>query len=754
MYNKSEFFFINPADVEEKYIPYYEECFKVVINDEKVTSKITEKVYNLSKFDTYIYVMDLIKKDKVNHIYEYVNMFFMFKEQYDVIEHRYLMRDRFGNITENTIQMCDRVATFISLAEPQDRMNAFEKMSKWYPVFLKKLLNMEISPNTPTWVSAGIPGFGSFACVVVDNGDDLGDLAKWYKDTMFLNKNNFGIGHSLHKIRPKNSPFGKSKIKTKSSINWLFPIQDLAETMSQGNSGRDGANMVSMPIWHPDIVDFIPFKMKAVSANGKSENARDVMKIVMNSDIDPVKKEKIIDLVDKSIPLKSFNTSVLVNDKFMQAVKDDGDWEIHFQLPDHEYREKVTKKARELFDLICKSAWECADPGLLFYDRMNKDNVIKKVKNSLYTTNPCGEIPLHPYSVCNLWTINLVKHFDFYHRKLTLGKLRDTINVTVRAGDNLTTVNQYPKEIPEIERNAKAERRIGIDFTGLADYIYLCRLNYGSQESNDEINSLYKLLRDTARSYSAILGKKKGDFPLYRKSAYKISQEDFDEIKSSSKCPECGKKVEKHDNFVQCSSCNWVKFLHIRNMHLLTQAPTGTRSRKLGVSFGIEPHYYKWWVSNIMEGKQVYNVNRVLEWYLKQFSSRDDVDDQYKGYDNLRKTIENGDYPIDVLGNWVESHDLKPYQHLKVQAIAQRWIDQAVSKTINLPKNSTPSDIGELYMMAWEMGLKGITVYREGSHFREVIGKKEKCPECDSDNLLKIEGCVQCKDCAWSKCLI
>lgn len=746
MYNEDEFYYQNPTDIEDKYIPYYEECFKVTINALKVTSLITDEIFNLSTFSTYKYIMDLIEKEKVNHIYEYINMFFMFKEQYEIIEHRYLRKDRFGNIIENPVQLADRVATFIALSEPQDRMTAFDKMSKWYPIFLKKLLNMELVPNTPAMVSAGVPGFGSFACCVVDNDDNLEDISKWYKDTTFLNRSGFGIGHSLHKIRPGRSPYGKSKVKTKSSINWLFPIDDLSLLMSQGTSGREGANMVSIPVWHPDISDFITFKTNVRLANGAKENARKMMKQVMNSDLKVKEKESLIDLIDKAIPLKSFNMSILVNDRFMHAVEDDEEWMLNFELPDHEHKIRTPVMARKLFAMICENAWESGDPGLLFYDRADADNVIKKIKGGLFTTNPCGEIWLHPYSICGLWTVNLLKHFDFYHRKLTIGKLRDTINIAVRSGDNLITVNHYPKEVPEIEKAAKEERRIGVDFTGLADYLYLSRIKYGSKDAEDEINMLYKFLRDTARAYSARLGKKKGNFPLWRKSDYYISKGDFMSHKSQ-KCPRCGKKIEKFDDFIQCSACNWAKFLYIRNMHLLTQAPTGTRSRMLGVSFGIEPHYYKWWDSNVMEGKDVPGINRILEWYLRIIGG------DHSGFQTIVEMINNGEN-FDVLDDWVEAHDLKPEQHLKAQAIVQRWVDQAVSKTINLPRDATVEDIADMYMLAWRSDLKGITVYRKGSHFKEVIGKKEKCPECGSHNLLKIEGCSQCKDCAWAKCLI
>jgi ribonucleoside-diphosphate reductase alpha chain len=744
MYEDSEFYYLNPIDIENKYIPYYEECFKVVINchnSKKVVSQITGKEYDLPEFNTFSYIDELIEDGKVNHIYEYINMFFMFKEQYEIIEHRYLRKDRFGNIIENPVQLADRVATFVALSEPQDRIGAFDKMGKWYAVFLKKLLNLELVPNTPALVSAGIPGFGSMACTVVGNDDDLNGISKWYRDTTFLNRSGFGIGCSLHKIRPKNSPYSKSKIKTKSSINWLFPIDDLSRLMSQGASGRQGANMVSIPVWHPDVIDFISFKSFVPLANNDKENARKMIKQIMNSDLNIKDKEKMVDIIDKAIPLKSFNMSVLVNDKFMKAVEEDKEWVLNFALPDHEYKVEIKKKARDIFDLICKNTHESGDPGLLFYDRANADNMIKKVKGNLYCTNPCGEQFLHEYSSCNLWTINLLKHFDFYHRKLTIGKLRDTINIAVRSGDNLITVNHYPKEVPEIEKAAKEERRIGIDYTGLADYLYLSRIKYGSKNAENEINMLYKLLRDTARAYSARLGKKKGNFPLWRKSDYYICKDDFAAFKSQ-KCPKCGTKIEKYDDFIQCSSCNWAKFLYIRNMCLLTQSPTGTRSRMLGISFGIEPHFFKWWESTIMEGKSVPGINRVLEWYLKLTGDKDIV-----------KKINNGeDHP--VLENWVESHDLKPEQHLRVQSTAQKWVDNSVSKTINLPEETTIEEIAKMYILAWKLKLKGITMYRDGSHFKQVIGKKETCPECKSEDLLKAEGCIQCKICGWAKCSV
>ena len=730
MYERDDFYCINSRDLEEKYFPYYEECFKLELPKNH-------------RYDTYALVMEMIEDGRINHIYECINMFFMFKEQYDIIEHRYLMRDRAGNITETPVQMCDRIATFVSLAEPQDRIHGMEYMSKWYPIFLKKLLNMEISPNTPTWVSAGIPEFGSFACVVTDNDDSLSGISKWYKDTMYLNRYNFGIGHSLHKFRPEGTPFSRSKIKTKSSLNWLYPIQELAENMSQGASGRGGANMVTIPVWHPDVLEFITHKKFVHTPNKGKVNARKAMKDIMNSDLSSKAKKYLVDVIDNNIPLNNFNMSVIVNDKFMNAVKNEEKWKVGFELPDHAYIFEKEYEACEIYRLICQNAWESGDPGLLFYDRINKDNVIKKVKNSIYCTNPCGEIPLHPNSVCNLWTVNLVKHVDFYHRKLSTGKLKDTINIGVRMADNLTTVNSYPKEVPEIEKSAKEERRTGIDFTGLADYLYIIGMKFASKDSIKEIDSLYGFLRLTARQYSARLGKKKGNFPLYRKSDYKPSK-DLSEYK---KCPECNSKIELFDDFVQCTKCNWAKFIYIRNMHLLTQAPTGTRSRKLGVSFGIEPQYYKWYTSNVMEGQVVYNVNRILEWYLKLECNKSG----YK-FNDLCTQIDNKTVSLPLLDNWVEAHELSPEQHLTVQATAQKWIDQAVSKTINLPKDTTAQEVGGIYMMAWDLGCKGITIYRDGSHYKEVIGKRETCPECESKDLLKIEGCVQCMQCAWSKC--
>ncbi len=1098
MYNKEDFYYINYGDLNKRYQPYFKQLFNI-------EHEITEEQ------DTFDLVMEEIRDNSLHHIFQRLNMFFMFKDQYQIIEHRYLKRDSNNEIIETPWEMCNRVATFIALSEPRDRTSGMEKLNKWYPIFMIMLLDMKISPNTPTWCSAGIPGFGSFACSVVSNDDNLEAISKWYRDVIFMTRYNFGIGHSLHKFRPEGAPFGKSKTTTKSPLKWLNIIQEISTSMQQGNSGRGTANMVTIPVWHPTVLEFIDYKK---TAKGSTSSARKLMKNVMNSDLDVETKENIINVIDKQIPLKNFNMSIIVNDKFMRAVENNSKWTLLFELPDKSWKQEIKVDALYIWDKIIKNAWESGDPGLMFFDRINKDNPVKNIFGDLYSSNPslrhdtkiltikgifdiqklenslitvlnckgewknakcfksgnnkrlykitfhnnqvvyctaehkwpliskkinnifhkngnvfkkstkdlskfdciyieginsfpsvdsslsyedglaigwwygdgwksyhklnkrtyygfyfsynnkyngerilnwvnniaknkvklkenkgfevyssdsnlvnifehkykienkskfpliiyqsnnqfikgfisgifstdshidtkrnrivltsihknllkdiqellifygirsrlnriirkeikiknyvyknheifvlnlcglneikrfgkiftldniskqnklniiinknqtnntkinklriksikktdlyedvyditvydnthtfmtnvgitgnCSEQNLPEFSICNLWTINLMKHIDFFHKTINWASIRDTINISVRCADNLITQNEYPKEVPELEVREKQERRIGIDYTGLADALFVLDIKYGSKESYELISKLYRHLRDNTRRYSVILGEKKGSFPLLKRSSLSYPNNKYDDIK---KCPKCNSKVIRHKElkFIECDKCNWSKYKYLRNVDLTTQSPTGTRSRKLGVSFGIEPQVFKWWKSNVMEGTVVYNISHNLEWYMKKWckENRHSVKHLISSIDAKEDNIIVDKFNNEVLKNWIESYELSPEQHLEVQSKAQQWISNGVSKTINLPENITPEDISRIYLLAWKKGLKGITVYRKGSHYKEVLTEDVSCPECKSKDLLFIEGCYQCKKCSWSKC--
>jgi ribonucleoside-diphosphate reductase alpha chain len=617
-----------------------------------------------------------------------------------------------------------------------------EKLNKWYPIYLNMLLSFKICPNTPTWASAAIPGFGSFACSVVGNGDSMEEISKWYTSVLYMNKYGFGIGHSLHKFRPAGAPFAGSKTTTKSPLKWLNAIQEMSVGMSQGDSGRGGANLVSMPIWHPSILEFIGYKNHPENMDIEF---KPLMKSVMNSDLDIAKKEALINILDKSVPLRNFNMSVLVNDDFMRAVEEDKDWVLKFELPDHAWKQEITVKASELWDKIVTNAFQTGDPGLLFFNRINKDNHLMNIKGPIWATNPCGEQALGEWEICNLWTINLMKHINFYHGNISWAQLRDSINVAVRMADNLVTQNEYPAEVPELERNEKDQRRIGIDYTGLADAMYVLGITYGSKESYTLVNELYKFQRDNTRTYSAILGKKKGSFPLLRHTdLYNHGSEHYD------KCPKCESKLIHHEDneYYECTKCSWSIYRYLRNLELTTQAPTGTRSRMLGVSFGLEPQFGKWYKSKVMEGKEVYNVNHVLDWYVRNHSIN-----IKKTREEVIKMIDDGaEFPF--LEPWIEAYDLKPEQHIEIQSIAQTWVSNAVSKTINFDEKTTKEDLNKAYFLAWKKGLKGITIYRKGSQYNEVISGNDVCPSCESEDLLAVEGCVQCKACGWAKCSV
>jgi len=311
--------------------------------------------------------------------------------------------------------------------------------------------------------------------------------------------------------------------------------------------------------------------------------------------------------------------------------------------------------------------------------------------------------------------------------------------------DDLITVNQYPSQVPEIEKSEKEERRIGIDFTGLADLFFCKRIDYGSEESFELIGDLWVYLKKISSQYSSELGKKRGNFPLLRRSSYY-----FDPDKEfPHKCPKCGSKLIRGEFYCLCPNCKYEKYKSKRFLYILTQALTGSRSRMLGVSFGIEPHFALFMKSNIL-GKVYYTAQRIPEFDIRKKC-------KYLGinFPTLRDKIISGEKKLsDHMDNFVTTYDISPIKHLRVQAKVQKYLDQSCSKTINLPSDATVSDVAQIYRMAWEMKCKGITIYRRGSHFAEVISKNNGCPSCGAsdDKILRIEGCYHCSECGASGC--
>lgn len=410
--------------------------------------------------------------------------------------------------------------------------------------------------------------------------------------------------------------------------------------------------------------------------------------------------EEFITVKEDLSKINGANLSVCVSDDFMEAVKKDADWALMYpDLDDPMYDSKwdgdletwkklggkvkvyKTVKAKYLWDLICTAAWKSAEPGLHFLDRSNKRSNTWYFER-LIATNPCGEQPLGPWAVCNLGSMNLAAYVE--NKEFDFENFAKDVRVAIRLMDNVIDETYY--FLKENEKCAKDIRRTGLGIMGLGDALIKMEVRYGSEESLPLIDKIFKTLRDNAYEASSDIAKEKGSFPLYNREKYLKGYH-------IQALPE---KIREK-----------IKKQGIRNAVLLTVAPTGTTSLVSGVSSGIEPVYEFEFIRRDRLGE--HRVYHPL-------------------FDEWRK-----DHPNDSRPDYfVSANDLTPLEHVKVQAIAQEYIDSSISKTVNAPKTHTVEDVQNLYMSAYDMGLKGITYMRDGSRqgvLERVEEKKEEPKE-------------------------
>jgi len=380
--------------------------------------------------------------------------------------------------------------------------------------------------------------------------------------------------------------------------------------------------------------------------------------------------------------LNNFNISVAITDEFMRAFKKGGRYGLinpwGLKAP-----AAADEDAREIFDLITQCAWRNGEPGVIFIDRMNDGNVLPR-SGRIESTNPCGEQPLLPYESCNLGSINLlsmIKKGGGGVYSLDEAKLLGTVRNAVRFLDNVIEINRYPLDI--IKTRTENARKIGLGVMGFADM--LCRLSipYDSEEGIGFAGNIMRLIRDEARRASSDLAIERGVFPLYDESVYKGTD------------------------------------LRLRNATLTTIAPTGTLSLIAGVSSGIEPLFAISYVKNILDGQRLTEVNPV---FLDAAKSGGFYSDELMQKIAAAGSIRNiAEIPEAVRRTFVTAHDIDPARHVKMQAAFQRYTDNAVSKTVNLPFEATVEDARNIFLLAYESGCKGLTIYRDKSRGGQVL---------------------------------
>jgi len=378
----------------------------------------------------------------------------------------------------------------------------------------------------------------------------------------------------------------------------------------------------------------------------------------------------------------NFNLSVGITDRFMEAVRKD----TRFDLINPRNKKKVRAvKARAIFDLIVNAAWRTGDPGIVFLDEINRKNPIPAV-GDIEATNPCGELPLLPYESCNLGSINLSKMVS--GNSLDWEKLKNNIKLGVRFLDDVIEVNKFP--LPEIRKITFANRKIGLGVMGFADMLIKLGIPYVSKKAVDLASNLMHFMHKESLNASAELAKQRGEFPNFKRSVY---------AKNSFK---------------------------VRNATVNTIAPTGTISIIAGCSSGIEPLFAISFVRNILSGSRLFEVNPIFEKMAKEKGIYDkETLSKIARYGSLQKVKE---VPPDMKKIFITAFDVSAEGHIRIQAAFQKYTDNSVSKTINLPADSTVENVKNIYMMAHRLRLKGITVYRYGSKDEQVLSFDYQAP--------------------------
>jgi ribonucleoside-diphosphate reductase alpha chain len=578
---------------------------------------------------------------------------------------RYSLKDREGNPLEQTPEeMWARVAKGIASVEK----TAADK-KKWEKKFYEVMDGFKFLPGGRIFAGAGT-GFDVtyFNCFVIPNPpDSRGGIMQNLTQMIEIMAHGGGVGLNLSGLRPRGARVKKVNGFSSGPMNWAELYSLATKDIVQQGGSRRGALMLMIHDWHPDIEEFITVKQDLTKINGA-------------------------------------NLSVCVSDDFMDAVKKDLDWELAYpDLDDpkydkewdgdlHDWKKKGGKvkvyktiKASYLWNLICEAAWRSAEPGLHFLDRSNKRSNTWYFEK-LLATNPCGEQPLGAWAVCNLGAMNLaayVKDSDLVNDKagwFDYEEFGKDVQIAMRFLDNVIDDTHY--FFKENEKVAKDIRRTGLGIMGIADTFIKMKVRYGSEESEKISKKIFSTLRDNAYIASADIAKEKGVFPKYERDPYQKGYH----IKALPK--EIREKIYKQG---------------IRNAVLLTIAPTGTTSLIAGVSSGVEPVYEFEYSHNGRLGKQMVYHGLYGEWKA------------------AHPDAARPDY-------FVGANDLTPEDHVKIQAIAQEYIDSSISKTVNAPNEHTVEDVKRLYMMSYDMGLKGVTYFRDGSR-TGVLQREEKKEE-------------------------
>lgn len=626
-----------------------------------------------------------------------------------ILKKRYLSKDENGVPQENLKQLFGRVAANIAYADyyyTKNKTKTYETARGFYEM----MLNKEFMPNSPTLMNAGRAMQQLAACFVLPIEDTMESIFWQVFNTAMIHKSGGGTGFSFSNLRRKNDYVTTTYGKASGPVSFIETYDTATHSVNQGGFRR-GANMGILRIDHPDILEFIHAKenekdKRYVNFNFSVAVTDDFMKAVERGDYYILKnprKGKLYDLTIEDIKrdeesvrqnLIKGNERVLVVDKagnviYQNPIERNVKGEIEridkkrvgkvIKSDDTNKPDKIALDARTVFDEIARLAHKNGEPGILFIDEVNRHNPTRLL-GEIEATNPCGEQPLLSYEACNLGSINLGLMVD--DGKIDYTKLEKTVKKAVHFLDNVIDMSNYPLE--EIINMVHLNRKIGLGVMGFADMLTKLSISYNSDVAVETAKEVMKFIQEKATEKSQELAEQRGAFPSFDKSIY-------------------------------------AKEKPRRNATITTIAPTGTISIIAGASSGIEPLFDLCYIHEDADKQERIFKNKNLENDLKKAGiDPNEVFEELSRSDG--KTLNDLDFvPKKIKEAYTISKYIPIEKHVEMQAAFQENTHNAVSKTINAPNSATVEDVKKAYLLAYKLGCKGITVYREGSREEEVL---------------------------------